>query len=254
MRTKIEKVTGYKDDRGNTVLFDGDEVPGLKISFNGKDNVLKIHRNARPAGLTIDFDCNGAYCEVGENTFKGFIRLGENCRVVLGEGINCTGGCYISTAEGASVLVGSDVMIASNNEIRADDGHPIFDVANKKRINFPKDIIIGNHVWIGAHAKILGGSKVGDGSVIGLGSIVKGLIPNNCIAAGVPAKVVRRDVAWERPHLTLTQPYYKDDPSKISTTEYWNLTVAEESDGQVADKAGRLAVLLKILAKKIKGR
>jgi acetyltransferase-like isoleucine patch superfamily enzyme len=72
---------------------------------------------------------------------------------------------------------------------------------------------------------ILGGSSIGDGSVVGLGSIVKGSFPNNCILAGSPAKTVRRDIAWERPHLTLNKPFYKPDASCVKKSDYWNKTV-----------------------------
>lgn len=40
--------------------------------------------------------------------------------------------------------------------------------------------------------------KIDDGSIIGARSLVKSKIPNNCIAVGVPARVVRRNVAWCR--------------------------------------------------------
>ena len=29
-------------------------------------------------------------------------------------------------------------------------------------------------------------------------SLVKGRIPNNCIATGIPAKVIKNDIAWSR--------------------------------------------------------
>lgn len=59
-------------------------------------------------------------------------------------------------------------------------------------------IVIGNHVWIGLRSTILYNTEIGDGSIIGACSLVKGAIPNNCIAAGNPAKVIRRDISWSR--------------------------------------------------------
>ncbi len=49
-------------------------------------------------------------------------------------------------------------------------------------------------------------------------------IPNNCVVAGWPGRVVRRDVAWERPHLTRVQPFYKLDMPAIARSDYWDLT------------------------------
>ena len=115
-------------------------------------------------------------------------------------------------------------MFASEIQVRADDGHPIFDVRTGKRVNVSKNITIGPHVWVGWGAWILGGTTIGEGSVIGTGAIVKARIPNNVVAAGIPARVVRKDIAWERPHLSLVEPYYKPDVSTVKKSRYWKLT------------------------------
>ena len=49
---------------------------------------------------------------------------------------------------------------------------------------------IGNNVHIGAGAIVLGGVTVGDNAVVGAGAVVLIDIPENCVAAGVPAKVL----------------------------------------------------------------
>ena len=54
------------------------------------------------------------------------------------------------------------------------------------------DIIIGNDVWIGYEAVILSGVTIGDGAIIGARAVVTRDIPPYTIAAGVPAKPIRR--------------------------------------------------------------
>ena len=54
-----------------------------------------------------------------------------------------------------------------------------------------KAIEIGDNVFIGCNCLILKGAKIGDNSTIGAGSVVTGYIPDNCIAAGNPAKVIK---------------------------------------------------------------
>ena len=49
---------------------------------------------------------------------------------------------------------------------------------------------IGNNVFIGMNSIILMGSTVGNNTIIGAGSVVNGTIPDNCVAAGNPAKVI----------------------------------------------------------------
>jgi len=53
-------------------------------------------------------------------------------------------------------------------------------------------VVIGNNVFVGAGATILPGVTIGDNSIIGAGSVVNKSIPENCIAVGVPARVIKR--------------------------------------------------------------
>lgn len=154
-----------------------------------------------------------------------FIRIGQDATVKLGADVTTTERSIVSAVEGANVTFGNDVMIASGNHFRADDSHPIFDIYSQKRVNPVKDITIGSHVWFGDQAVALAGAVVGDGSVIGFRSIVTNTIPNNCVAVGSPAKVVRKNIAWERPHLSYVAPPYKPDASTVEKSEeYWNPT------------------------------
>lgn len=51
---------------------------------------------------------------------------------------------------------------------------------------------IGNNCWIGTHAVILGDITIGDNSIIGASSVVVKDIPDNCVVAGNPAKIIRQ--------------------------------------------------------------
>jgi acetyltransferase-like isoleucine patch superfamily enzyme len=53
-------------------------------------------------------------------------------------------------------------------------------------------ISIGNNVWICAHSMVLAGSSIGDHSIVAAGSIVTGDIPAKSLAAGTPARVIKR--------------------------------------------------------------
>jgi acetyltransferase-like isoleucine patch superfamily enzyme len=54
-----------------------------------------------------------------------------------------------------------------------------------------KIIKVGDDVWIGGNSVILPGVTIGKGAVIGAGSVVTKDIPENAIAVGNPAKVVK---------------------------------------------------------------
>lgn len=226
--TQVRSLLAYEDDRGNKIISKGHAGANVAISFTGANNTIYVPANAKIGKLIVAFDGNNAHLELGNNTrvgpLKAIIRLGEDSRVYFGDNVSTTEQCVISAVEGSMVSFGNDVMIASNNEFRADDGHPIFDIETELRVNPARDIIIGDHVWFARGACALGGAHVGDGTVIGFGSLVTGVIPNNVVAVGQPARVVRENIAWERPHLSLTKPPYKPNASSITKSPYWNPT------------------------------
>jgi serine O-acetyltransferase len=59
-------------------------------------------------------------------------------------------------------------------------------------IEINKAPVVGNNVKIGAGAKLIGSIKVGNNVIIGANAVVTKDIPDNCIVAGVPAKIIRR--------------------------------------------------------------
>ena len=74
--------------------------------------------------------------------------------------------------------------------------HSIVDVETGARLNPARDVMIGDRVWVGIKAFLAKGTVIGDGSVVGAYSFVSGPIPAQCLAAGVPARVLRRGVSW----------------------------------------------------------
>lgn len=225
---KTVPLAPYTDRRGNRIEYTGPPSESVKITFRGSNNVARVHPDANARNLRIDFNSNNGTFELGANlkkrAFTGGVRVGEDAVVRIGDGVSSTSGVIISAVEGVTVDIGDDTMFASHNQVRADDGHPIFDVRSGKRINFASSIRIGAHTWLGSGAIVLAGVEIGEGTVVGANSIVTRSVPNNVIAAGSPAKVVRKDIAWERPHLGLTAPYYKPDASSVEKSKYWRRT------------------------------
>ena len=86
-------------------------------------------------------------------------------------------------------------MFSSDIEVHLSSTHGLYDAQGKKK-NTKKFIEIGEHVWIGRYVRILAGAQIGDSAVIGTGALVAGKVPNNATAAGVPAKVLGKDVFW----------------------------------------------------------
>jgi len=60
------------------------------------------------------------------------------------------------------------------------------------REHLDSPVIIEDGVWIGSGAIINPGVKIGENSVIGAGAVVTSDIPDNSVAVGVPARVIKK--------------------------------------------------------------
>lgn len=96
--------------------------------------------------------------------------------------------------EGEGVYIGKDTLIGTNVEIYDSDFHEIQLAHRKFGVAATKKVHIGNKVWLGSNVKILKGVTIGDNSIIANGSVVSRSIPENVIAAGIPAKVIRNEI------------------------------------------------------------
>ena len=119
-----------------------------------------------------------------ENTFN--CDNGKNIFI----GNNFVGNYNLTILDIKEVYIGNDVMIGPNTTITT-VGHPINPKGRRERLGIASEIKIGNDVWIGANVCILPGIKIGNNVVIGAGAVVTQDSPDNSLAVGVPAKVVR---------------------------------------------------------------
>ena len=128
------------------------------------------------------------------------LHIGEN--VEINDYVHIAAIKYISI--GNNTLIASRVFISDHNHGRFDGGsaEDAPTVPPAKRPLSSKPVRIGNNVWIGESACVMPGVSIGDGAVIGAGAVVTRDVPENCVAAGNPAKVIRRFDAttneWKR--------------------------------------------------------
>ena len=62
------------------------------------------------------------------------------------------------------------------------------------RSNIQEVPIIGNNVWVGSGAAILGNITIGNNVVVGANAVVISSVPDNCSVAGIPAKIIKKDI------------------------------------------------------------
>ncbi|GIQ85226.1 3'5'-cyclic nucleotide phosphodiesterase, partial [Kipferlia bialata] len=90
----------------------------------------------------------------------------------------------------ARVDIGHDCMIAPGVQISTAT-HPLDAETRVAGLEYALPVSIGNRVWIGMGSQILPGVSIGHDCVIGAGSVVTKDIPDRCVAAGVPCRVIR---------------------------------------------------------------
>ena len=110
-----------------------------------------------------------------------------------------------------SISIGSNVLIAEQCLIQDHNSHAIDYLARRNDINLaiarhignPKmdkdfsqvterPVHIGNDCWIGYRSIILKGVTIGDRSIVAAGSVVTNSLPGDIIAAGNPARIVKK--------------------------------------------------------------
>ena len=90
----------------------------------------------------------------------------------------------------AEVRIGDNVMLAPNVAIYT-AGHPVHPDTRNSGYEYGKAVVIGDNVWIGGNSVICPGVTIGSNVVIGAGSVVARDIPDWCVAAGNPCRVIR---------------------------------------------------------------
>lgn len=83
------------------------------------------------------------------------------------------------------------------------------------------DVVIGSDVWIGTDVMILSGVNIGHGAIIAARSVVTHDVPPYTIAAGVPAKVIRRRFSNEIIEKMLTIKWWEWDEARIREAIPW---------------------------------
>jgi len=179
-----KKIVPYKG-----TYFCIDSSARLEIIGKLRLNTNCFQENGRVTNLRLDGDSR---LEVRGNFdiyYGGDIICFPGSELILGSGffnsnliLRCT----------KRIVIGEGTAISHNVTIMDSDAHEIIGNCHAKT----QPVVIGNHVWIGSGAKILKGVTVGDGAVVGCGAVVTHDIPDHCAAAGIPARIIKRDIQW----------------------------------------------------------
>jgi acetyltransferase-like isoleucine patch superfamily enzyme len=162
---------------------------------------LKVRWRGRLRTDGLCFVCPGVKLEIGRDatiTLGRWAWLGHGTKVrahegevsigaktVLGQ--ECTISAYKNVSIGRECIIADRVMMIDFDHGMVEVERPIREQGIYKR-----DVQIGHNVWIGYGACVLRGVTIGNNSVIGTSSVVTRDVPENTVAAGVPARTVRK--------------------------------------------------------------
>jgi acetyltransferase-like isoleucine patch superfamily enzyme len=116
------------------------------------------------------------------------VSIGSRC--LIGRGSHIVG--HWEIVIGDDIQTGPYVYITDQNHTYEDPVEPIGH-------QWPTEsaVRIGSGSWLGANAVILPGAQIGEHVVVAAGAVVRGEVPDRCVVAGVPARVVKRWVEGE---------------------------------------------------------
>jgi acetyltransferase-like isoleucine patch superfamily enzyme len=143
--------------------------------------------------------------------FYGYAHVAQRRLVVAGPGLRMSPS--VSMRNGERIVLGREVHVGERSCLWAGDhtgritlgdnallGPEVFITASNYGVEVgtpvmyqekvEADVVVGSDVWLGVRVTVLPGVVIGDGAVVGAGSVVTKSLPANCIAVGIPAKVV----------------------------------------------------------------
>lgn len=136
---------------------------------------------------------------IGDNVFVGagsWLQVLEDAdtnqpAIELGQGTSIAGSCVLSAAR--SIRLGEKVLLARNVYI-ADHRHAFEDTTRavlEQGLEQVAPVEIGSGAWLGQNVVVGPGVRIGRGAVVGANSVVLADVPDNSVAVGAPARVVR---------------------------------------------------------------
>ncbi len=129
------------------------------------------------------------------NLYPGVRIFAYNAEISIGDGTAINGSTEIVSFK--KIDIGNHCWFAREVIIRDNDGHKI-SYGGQTPIHNIVPVKIGDHCWLGQRSMILKGVNLGNDVVIAAGAVVTKNAERGSLVAGVPARIIRNDVQWEK--------------------------------------------------------
>lgn len=170
-----------------TVVGDWAKVKEILEKYKEKITDHHIKSDRRNSAIPL-LDAKELNCRIEPGVFiRETAKIGKNCVIMMGAVINLGAEIGDGTLLDMNVVIGGRVLVGKNCHIGA--GAVLAGVIEPPSA---KPVTIGDDVMIGANAVVLEGVSVGNNAVIAAGSVVTQDVPENMVAAGIPAKIIKK--------------------------------------------------------------
>lgn len=153
---------------------------------------IRLFKTARVSIGNNFYMSNGYNVNALASNRRGSFYATENAEITIGNNVGMSSAviwCHKRVSVGNNVKLGANVILIDT------DSHSL-DFNKRRNLmsdwSEPLEIVIDDDVFIGMNSMVLKGVHIGARSIIGAGSVVTKDIPEDCIAAGNPAKIVKR--------------------------------------------------------------
>lgn len=180
------------------------KIIGVKIKANGRNNRIIIEEGVslhKSSILSIQGNDNLIHIQQGTLMNEGgSVRIeGNNNRFIVGKNTSLINVFFSMGDDNTDIEIGNDCLFSANVIFRDWDNHSIVMADNPNvRICKGKGIKVEDHVWIGFGTTVMKGVTIGHDSIVGTMSVVTSDVPSQSIAVGVPAKVVKSGISWNK--------------------------------------------------------
>jgi acetyltransferase-like isoleucine patch superfamily enzyme len=132
-----------------------------------------------------------AIVRIGDRVSLGtgvVLSVGGEASVIIGDDVRLTH--YTLVGAECSVSLADRVQVGEHCSIR-DHDHDVSAVSMHSAPLTCSPVTIGEDSWIGRGVAVLRGTCIEPGAIIGANAVVRGKIPKDAIAVGIPAQVIR---------------------------------------------------------------